>query len=173
MNELAERARIFAAAAHDAVGQTRKYTGIPYWLHPWSVAQRVQRVRHTQEMLAAAYLHDVLEDTKVRPITIGSLFGDTVLSYVDWLTDASTGMEANRATRKEFDRQHIAKAPACVKTIKLADLIDNSTSILTFDPNFAKVYLPEKKLLLQVLREGDPILWNEANDIVEQGIAQL
>ena len=52
------------------------------------------------------------------------------------------------------------------KTIKLADLIDNSKSILEYDPKFAKVYMAEKKLLLEVLEDGDKSLWLLAHKIV-------
>ena len=49
------------------------------------------------------------------------------------------------------------------KTIKLADLIDNSRVLyLTNDPNFAKVYIEEKRLLLEVLKEGNSILMGKS-----------
>jgi guanosine-3',5'-bis(diphosphate) 3'-pyrophosphohydrolase len=61
-----ERARIFAMAAHSAVGQTRKYTGEPYWTHTQAVADRVAQLADaTEEQIAAAHLHDTLEDTAV------------------------------------------------------------------------------------------------------------
>ena len=63
---------------------------------------------------------------------------------VDDLTDVSKPQDGNRATRKELDRQHTAKASPDAKTIKLADLISNSRSIMKDDPNFAKVYMKEK-----------------------------
>ena len=49
------------------------------------------------------------------------------------------------------------------KTIKLADLIDNTKSIVEHDPRFAKVYLEEKRLLLEVLKDGDETLWQQAH----------
>ncbi len=49
----------------------------------------------------------------------------------------------------------------------LADLIDNSHSIMAYDPDFARVYLKEKRLLLdEALRDGDPTLWAKADAIV-------
>jgi hypothetical protein len=56
----------------------------------------------------------------------------------------------NRAARKALDRAHIAKTPRKRKPLKLADLIDNSRSILAHDPGFTRVYMREKALLLDV-----------------------
>ena len=74
--------------------------------------------------------------------------------------------DGNRATRKELDRQHTAKASPDAKTVKLADLISNGKSIIKDDPNFAKVFMKEKAALLEVLTEGDAILFKEASDMV-------
>lgn len=59
------------------------------------------------------------------------------------------------------------------KTIKLADLISNSKSICEHDKDFAKVYIKEKELLLEVLTEGDPTLYAQAKDIVEKAKKEL
>jgi hypothetical protein len=61
-----------------------------------------------------------------------------------------------------MDLMHMARAPAAAKTIKLADLIDNTLTISKYDPSFWKVYRREKEALLQVLKEGDPVLWKAA-----------
>lgn len=163
---LISKASTFATAAHEAIGQKRKYTGQPYWYHPMAVAQIVDKAGGTPEMIAAAWLHDVVEDTKITLERIESEFGWTVRKYVESLTDVSKPEDGNRAARKAIDREHIAKACPEAKTIKLADLIDNSRSILQNDPDFAKVYIPEKRLLLKVLTEGDQGLWNEAANLV-------
>ena len=83
------------------------------------------------------------------------------------LTDVSRPEDGNRAARKTLDREHIAKASPQAKTIKIADLIDNSRSIMAHDPQFARVYLAEKRLLLDVLTEGDPTLYAMARRIVD------
>lgn len=66
---------------------------------------------HTQEMIAAAYLHDVVEDTPVSIHEIREEIGPEVSELVDWLTDVSKPEDGNRRVRKELDRQHLAKAP--------------------------------------------------------------
>jgi len=61
---LANKAEIFARAAHSAVKQTRKFSDgkVPYIVHPMRVADLVSEGRGTVEMQAAAWLHDVCQD---------------------------------------------------------------------------------------------------------------
>jgi len=171
---LVEKAYIFAMAAHAAVGQKRKYTGEDYIVHPVEVCNLIEKSTIVNdEMRAAALLHDVVEDTQVSIELIKREFGKCVATLVEGLTDVSKAEDGNRAKRKEIDRQHIAKQSAACKTIKLTDLISNSRSILQHDKDFAKVYLKEKKALLEVLKEGDSCLWLQANQIVEQGLKEI
>ena len=164
MHIMVQRAIWFATQAH--AGQTRKYTGEPYVNHPVEVMQLVSTVTDDPEILAAAVLHDVVEDTPATIMNIRIGFSPRVAELVNDLTDVSKPQDGNRATRKELDRQHTAKASPDAKTIKLADLISNSRSIVKDDPNFAKVYMKEKAALLEVLTEGNTILFEQASDIV-------
>ena len=166
---IVERARIFATAAHAAVAQLRKYTNEPYIVHPQEVAGIVASVPHTDEMLAAAWLHDVVEDTGVTLETVRAEFGDKVAELVGWLTDVSRPDHGNRAARKAVDRAHSAAAPAEAQTVKLADLISNTRSIMAHDRKFARTYLEEKRLLLEVMTKGDPTLMAEARKHVTLG----
>lgn len=164
-------AQEFATKAHGC--QVRKYTGEPYIAHPAAVVQMLKRTSHTEEMLAAAWLHDVVEDTPVTLDEIGREFGTTVAHYVWFLTDVSRPEDGNRAARKAKDLLHISGAPSEAQTIKLADLIDNTSSILAHDPKFAKVYLAEKAKLLEVLTRADPDLWHLAQHTVSEGLLTL
>lgn len=148
-----EKARIFATAAHAAVGQKRKYTGEDYIVHPVHVAGIVAAVPHTDEMVCAALLHDVLEDTKVPEALLRTEFGDAVTDMVVWLTKVE--VPGNRKVRKESELRRLYGAPAEVQTIKLADMISNTPSIVEHDPKFAKVFLKEKAELVEVLTRGD------------------
>src|SRR5688572_28313841 len=160
--ELETRALAFAKAAHESIGQKRKHTGEPYIVHPIAVAELVRSVPHTPEMIAAAYLHDVVEDTPVTIEEIRAEFGPVVAELVGWLTDVSKPADGNRRVRKDIDLRQTAKAPPQAKTIKLADLIDNSLTIARFDPGFWPVYRREKLALLEVLKAGDRTLWERA-----------
>jgi guanosine-3',5'-bis(diphosphate) 3'-pyrophosphohydrolase len=95
------------------------------------------------------------------------------LNMVKWLTDISKHSDGNREKRKEIDRIHISKAPNDVKTIKIADLIDNSLSICEYDKDFAKIYLKEKELLLPELIGGNIQLWDLANNILIKNKMEL
>jgi len=156
--DVVERARVFATAAHAACGQLRKYTYEPYIVHPAEVVSIVKSVPHTEAMVAAAWLHDVVEDTGVTIEVIRAEFGEEVAELVGWLTDVSRPEQGNRATRKAIDRAHTAMAPAQAQTVKLADLISNTRSIMEHDESFAKTYLEEKRLLLEVMTKGDATL---------------
>jgi (p)ppGpp synthase/HD superfamily hydrolase len=165
MSNLVQKAKEFATCAHE--GQVRKYTGVPYILHPVEVMEIVQTVKHDDTMLAAALLHDVVEDTDCTLDDIRAEFGETVASLVADLTDVSKLSDGNRQTRKAKDREHSAGASASAQTVKLADLISNSLDIVKHDPSFAKVYMVEKFLLLGVLTNGDNILFERALKLVE------
>ena len=93
-------------------------------------------------------------------------FGIDIATLVGWLTDVSKPEDGNRAHRKAMDRAHTAEAPAEAQTIKLADLISNSRSIMAHDPAFARTYLEEKRLLLAVMTRGDAGLHAEASRYV-------
>lgn len=164
--EMVERARVFATAAHAAVGQVRKYTFEPYIVHPAEVAMIVAEAGGSEAMVAAAWLHDTVEDTGVTNEVIRAEFGAEVAELVGWLTDVSRPEHGNRAHRKALDRAHSAMAPAEAQTVKLADLIANTRSIVDHDVAFAKTYLEEKRLLLEVMTKGDATLMAEARKYI-------
>lgn len=153
---LEEEALVFARKAH--AGQTRKYDGKPYIFHPMAVAQIMRDFGFGAEEIAAAYLHDTVEDTPTTIEDIRAQFGDKVADLVAWLTDVSKKTDGNRKTRKHLDLVHMAKAPVPAQNIKLADLIDNTRDIKLHDPGFWPVYRAEKRALVGVLREADPRL---------------
>ena len=74
----------------------------------------------------------------------------------------------NRARRKEIDRQRLSQAPGWVQTVKVADMIDNTSTIVEYDPKFAKVYLEEKRLLLAELTSADPLLLEKAKTHIKE-----
>lgn len=154
-------------------GQTRKYTGEPYWVHPFAVAEMVSWVGCPENAVIAAYLHDVIEDTEATGDDIEGIFGPDVRSLVEQVTDVSRPGDGNRAARKKIDLEHLALGDPDAKTIKLADLIDNTRTIVKHDPKFAKTYLMEKLALMEVLRDGNPVLWTTAHYLTVQNMTQL
>lgn len=162
--DIVQKAREFAQKAHE--GQKRKYTGEPYFVHCEEVATLIYDAGGDDNMIVAAYLHDTLEDTSTTAETLLNEFGMDVVALVEMLTDVSKSSDGNRKARKAIDREHTSQASPRAKTIKLADLVSNSRDILKRDPDFAKVYLEEKRLLLKVLTEGDKLLYGMAEEIV-------
>jgi|TARA_B110000908_G_scaffold124350_1_gene145805 (p)ppGpp synthase/HD superfamily hydrolase len=156
-------ARVYATAAHAAVGQRRKYTDQPYIVHPIRVAEIVDLYGGTDDMISAAYLHDVVEDTAVSIDDINDMFGSAVAVIVDGLTDVSKPEDGNRAVRKAMDRQHSADATWAAQFVKCADIIDNAGDIGDHDPSFNVVYRQEMLLLLGVLDEvKDTLIYQAA-----------
>lgn len=164
MTHLVIKAKAYAAAAHK--GQVRKYTQEPYIVHPIEVMEIVMTVEHDEAMLAAALLHDVVEDTACTIEDIHKEFGPDVALLVDELTDVSKPEDGNRAHRKSLDREHSAMACPRGQTVKLADLISNARDIVKHDAKFAKVFLDEKRQLLEIMTKGDDALYALALSLV-------
>ncbi len=155
----------FASEAHE--GQLRKYTNEPYIVHPVAVAKTISEITEDIDMICAAMLHDTIEDTDVEFNHIQSAFGFRVANFVNELTDITTKEDGNRALRKSIERRRLARVSAQAQTIKLADLIDNTSSIIVYDEKLAKTYIAEKAELLKVLSRGSGRLRATAWAIVQ------
>lgn len=140
-------------------GQYRKWGHAqdPYIWHPMRVAGLVTMVEFaTPEMIQAAWLHDVLEDTKLTEADlVAKGFGGEVVFLVKALTNPSKGTGLQRHERKAMDRQHISSAPWEARLIKLADRLDNLLEMRN-DPatpkDFVELYTGESRLLVESLR---------------------
>lgn len=173
MSDLIERARIFATEAHAAVGQRRKYTNEPYIVHPASVVQILREHGINDEAtICAAWLHDVLEDCAIESVEIRVCFGPEIeklvldLTHCHWPGHNFDLAGFNREDKKTFDRARFLNADARAQTIKVADIIDNTSTIVRYDPDFAKVYMREIGRLLVILTGANPGLWLKAYDQV-------
>lgn len=78
---MVEKAIIFAAKAHK--GTFRKSTNIPYIVHPMEAGAIAASVTDDEKLIAAAILHDTLEDTDTTPEDIRREFGDEVLRLIE------------------------------------------------------------------------------------------
>lgn len=186
---IVEKAQMFAAGAHAGVGQKRKYTGEDYIHHPIAVAEIVRKHGGTDEMVAAAMLHDTIEDTQVTFGHIFSLFGDRVAEMVDALSNKAKKKDGNRETRFFINVKALReRLDMQSRVIKLADLIHNTQSITRYDQKFAAQYLAEKAFMLRALftdaeigvsgeeiesRTGDHPLLIEAEKIVATALSRL
>lgn len=173
---MSEKARVFATAAHAAAGQVRKWTGDPYIVHPEEVVKILTThvAQCSDNMRAAGYLHDVVEDTKVTLDLIIAEFGTAVADIVDGLTSKESPEDGNRQVRKHKEMIRLSKCSWQVKTIKLADLISNTHTIAEHDKHFASTYMAEKRMMLDhALKDGDEVLWAIADDIVRKYYKEL
>jgi (p)ppGpp synthase/HD superfamily hydrolase len=174
-NEKMEKQALeFAREAHG--NQQRKYSEELYIQHPIRVAELVRSVSHTPEMICAAYLHDVVEDTAVSLQDIQRKFGRKIASLVEELTDEyekKNYPHLNRRQRKKLEVERQAKMSLEAKTIKLADVIDNTRDIVKNDPGFARKYLIEMQALVEALRDGDFNLLMRACYEVQRGHLKL
>lgn len=148
--------------------QLRKYTDEPYWTHPYAVAQLVFPFDDgTNFLIEIALLHDVIEDTDVRPdqlqnilLACGYLLEETniIERGVMALTDVFTRENfdhMNRTQRKQFEAHRLKKIHPDFQTVKYADLIHNTESIVQYDKGFAKKYVQEKRYILNLMRNGN------------------
>lgn len=157
-NPVVQRARKIAMWAHR--DQKRKYLGQPYFVHCETVAALVAEKSSSPKLIAAAYLHDVVEDTEHDNDFIKDLFGPFVAQLVEDLTDVFVSEVfpyLNRAKRKELECIRLGQVTPEAKLIKICDLSDNTSDIVNNDPGFAELYLKEKADLLAVLTDDHGI----------------
>lgn len=161
MNIIA-RAKVFANEAH--LGQVRKYTGKPYIIHPNAVATMVGATGAEDEVVAAALLHDTLEDTNTTVDDLIENFGNRVARLVTMLTDDHSLKETmGRFERKSLIRKRYGEMSGQdaidVHTIKTADCIDNGTGHREGDYKFWRsTYQQELRFLSNRLIWGDFML---------------
>ena len=149
---LTQSALAFATQAH--AGQVRKGAGGPYLQHPLRVATRLSRLpQATPQWVAAALLHDTLEDCGVSHDDLQQRFGTEVADLVRELTNPSKQFpELSRPEKKALDRAHVATVSLPAKMIKLIDRSDNlREGAASMDPEWLAVYVGESRALAAVL----------------------
>jgi len=173
------KAQAYAHDAHDSIGQKRKYSGKPYWVHTDEVAEIVQSVTEDPVTICAAHLHDVIEDVNKFPYDVDGIrmiFGMDVLTTVLELTDVFTKEnypDLNRKERKQWEAMRLGKISNRAQTIKLADLVSNTSDIVRNDPGFARTYLKEKEQILNKMLNGNRMLGDLAWSNLLWGKRQL
>jgi len=171
MDEFLKEVEAFVYAAHK--GQRRKYTNEMYARHPMNVGAKVaERADSSETMIAAAMLHDVLEDTKITSKQLREKFGGIVSSLVLQLTNPSKNhTDLPRAKRKQMDRDFLRTVSREAKIIKMHDRLDNISDFgdaLETDRGFVKLYLEESRLLADVLGDADEKLYHELMKEIEK-----
>jgi len=172
----------FAEKAHGE--QMRKFVGERYIAHPIRVMEICRTQTQDLPLLAAALLHDVLEDTPVENSELLEFLlsimneptARRTLDLVIDLTDIYTKHrypDWGRRKRKSMEIERLAATSADAQTVKYADIIDNSAEVAYLDTDFADVFLRECRALLKKLTRGNKTLYNRAVATVDAGIRHL
>jgi GTP diphosphokinase / guanosine-3',5'-bis(diphosphate) 3'-diphosphatase len=127
-SELIARALAKATAAH--AGQIRNGSGgLPYIEHPRMVAATLATLGYSETTLAAALLHDVVEDSDTTVEDLRGEFGDAVADLVAALSDDET--IASYRERKDEHRGRVAAVDGDALAIYAADKMTNMTTLHT------------------------------------------
>jgi myo-inositol-1(or 4)-monophosphatase len=132
--ELLDRAIMFAVQAHH--NSERRGKGFPYIVHPMEAVEIVATITPDQELLAAAALHDTIEDTDVTVEQLRAEFGDRIANLVHAESDQINGElfngeneEETWHARKQAAIDRLAAAPHDAKIVALGDKLSNMRAI--------------------------------------------
>ena len=147
---LLDRAILFAVRAH--AGTERRGKGFPYIVHPMEAMEIVATMTADQELLAAAALHDTVEDTDVTVEQLRAEFGDRIAGLVAAESDAfveGVSEEDSWHARKQAAIDRLARAPHDAKMVALGDKLSNMRAI-------ARAYAVQGDALWNIFHAKDP-----------------
>lgn len=147
---LLDRAIVFAVRAH--AGTERRGKGFPYIVHPMEAVEIVATMTSDQELLAAAVLHDTVEDTDTTIEQIQAEFGDRVASFVAVESDEPhqrPDSVDNWHARKQAAIDRLARASHDAKVVALGDKLSNMRAI-------ARDYAQQGDALWNLFHAKDP-----------------
>ena len=147
---LLDRAIIFAVRAH--AGTERRGKGFPYIVHPMEAVEIVATMTRDQELLAAAALHNTMEDTDTTVDQIREEFGDRIASLVASESDTmpeGVSEEDSWHTRKQAAIDRLARASHDAKIVALGDKLSNMRAI-------ARDYAQQGDALWDLFHAKDP-----------------
>lgn len=175
----AEQKRLYEIVQLWHSDQRRKYSNEPYTNHLLAVATIVRENCDEPGLVEIALCHDLYEDTKFErwwmtpalqaigyPKDLALFIEEGIFMLTDHFThEKYPGM--NRQARKEAEAERLGNIRAEYQTVKYADLIDNTSSIVERDPGFAKIYMVEKRRVLHNMRIGHPVLRNRCEELIK------
>ena len=167
MGTMAERALNFAYVKHD---NQQRIDGTPYITHPVEVARYVEYYlkndKNIDQLKAAAYLHDTLEDTNTTFEELAYNFNYFVASLVLELTNDETIKKM--ISKKIYLSCKMANMSTYALTIKLADRLANVRDLINANESFRKKYIKETKYILGNLKQLCKL-----NDIQKQIVSDI
>lgn len=126
-----DKAAIYAVKAHSGV--ERRGKDFPYIIHPFEAASIVATMTKDQELLAAAVLHDVVEDTDITAEDIKKEFGERVANLVASESDIvveNKSVEDSWKERKKAAIEHLSNVSHDAKMVALGDKLSNARALL-------------------------------------------
>ena len=148
---LFEKALSYAVQKH--AGAVRKLDCAPYILHPMETALIVSTLTHDEEVLAAAVLHDTVEDTDATPDEVRELFGERTASLVASETENKRPdlpkSQSWRIRKEESLRELAAADDPAVLCLWLGDKLSNLRSL-------QRAYRAEGEAVWQHFNQRDP-----------------
>ena len=162
--ELILKAKEYATEKH--AGVKRKFDGKDYITHPEAVAELVEKFGGNDEMIAAAWLHDVVEDTKTPLSEIEENFGSVVAKLVGELTNPPKFDKGQ--DKSEYMAKKLPVMSSDGLTIKLCDRLNNVSDFSTASPEFVKKYAPATKYILDALEDSERPLNSQQERIIDE-----
>jgi (p)ppGpp synthase/HD superfamily hydrolase len=173
LSELVDKAKALATDLHK--GHLRKFSRAAYIFHPHAVSfyLRTHGYNRDDNLIAAAWLHDLLEDTNYTLEQIVDNFNNDVALLVYEVTHPN--VIGNRSVRWQADLEHYSGASARGKALKMSDRICNLTDywydwdmLTAGDKKFLKdIYLPESRQLCLALQNADVNLGLSLESIID------
>ena len=127
---LVDKAILYATEAH--AGTERRGKGFPYIIHPLEAMSIVATITTDEELLAAAALHDVIEDTDHTAEEIKEIFGERIARIVDAESDTvfeNLSVEESWHMRKQIAMDHLKAADKDTKIVAMGDKLSNMRAI--------------------------------------------
>jgi (p)ppGpp synthase/HD superfamily hydrolase len=168
VDSLILKAAHIAREAHH--GQFRQYRPRPYIEHPARVAASAMLIENvTPDEVAAAWLHDVIEDCGYTPerLLAEGMTARTVELVVELTNPSKLHPELPRSERKRLDREHLREISFEGRRLKMLDRIDNLRDMTEAPGDFRSLYAAETVLLADELHDVDPLLLEDLFQAIE------
>lgn len=145
------RAYEYAEQMHQ--GQTRKFSGLPYFSHPKYVARVIEHLTRDEKLIVTAFLHDVIEDTEATYEDVVEKFGIEVADLVQELTTPDE--DVKQLGKRQALAQKMFKMSCEALTVKLADRFHNVLFLEGdgVDIKFITKYYKETRYILDYIKE--------------------
>jgi GTP pyrophosphokinase len=145
----------FATAHH---GDQRRKTGVPYLEHLLEAVQILVEGAgvSSPEVLVAAVLHDVVEDTPCTLADVRAAFGPRAAELVGWVTIPAPGHGEDSSAAREAYLRGLRDAPRDAVLVKLADRMSNVQTLRNLPPDRQRAYYAQTVTYIIPLAAGEP-----------------